>query len=355
MRRYLLPGVCLIFLLAVMVFLFPAAAGAQQPVVRAVLFHSPTCPHCKTVIEEVLPPLQEQFGDQLDILMVDASTDDGYALYTSMQETFKPGDGRRGVPALVVGKQLLVGSREIPDEFPGIIEKGLERGGIDWPKIPGLENYVTITPTVEETGTGLDQIVAWATLAALVITFVANGYRLWSRRAAWVASFSLANSRSKRNWLVPLLSVIGFAIAWYLANKEITQTSVACGPLAGCDTVQNSKYATFFWLPVGVWGMIAYAFLLVLWGVAEFGIDKQAKSNPGNTLTRLSPFVRPLMLVFSFICVLFSTYLTILEVGFIKATCTWCIGSALVTTAINWVLAYDGNWLPAKVEDNARK
>jgi uncharacterized membrane protein len=331
----------------------PAGVQAREPVVHAVLFHSPSCSHCKIVIEEILPPLQEKYGSQLVILMVDASTDAGIELYYTMQDVYQPEEGRRGVPALIVGDVLLVGSKEIPSEFPAIIKSGLDNDGIDWPDLPGLENFVTDLPAVEQETSGqssgqetvgldLDNIVALVTLILLVATLIVNGYRMWMRRGGLI----VPPAKDKLNWIIPVLSVIGFYIAWYLANKEINNASVACGPLGGCDTVQNSEFAIFLGLPMGVWGMLAYVFILVLWGLVAFGLRAPGKSNPGGFFKRLVVLVKPTMVAFSFFCVAFSVYLTVLEAFVIKATCTWCIGSAIVSTAINWAVILDSAWLP---------
>jgi hypothetical protein len=39
---------------------------------------------------------------------------------------------------LIVGDVILIGSAEIPQKFPGIVEQGLADGGIAWPDFPGL-------------------------------------------------------------------------------------------------------------------------------------------------------------------------------------------------------------------------
>ena len=46
----------------------------DQPVVRVVMFWLSTCGHCEHVINEVLPPIQEQHGDQLEILLIELVT-----------------------------------------------------------------------------------------------------------------------------------------------------------------------------------------------------------------------------------------------------------------------------------------
>lgn len=118
------------------------AAGAQDSVVHAILFYSPTCPHCHQVINNDLPPLRERFGKRLVLVGVDVSTQGGGALYQAVVDHFALPDSRLGVPALVVGLNVLVGSLEIPQQFPGIIERGLSTGGIDWPPVTALRQVL---------------------------------------------------------------------------------------------------------------------------------------------------------------------------------------------------------------------
>jgi thiol-disulfide isomerase/thioredoxin len=54
----------------------PAVATAQpadEPAVRAVLFYSPTCPHCHEVIQNTLIPMVDRYGDRLQILAIDVT------------------------------------------------------------------------------------------------------------------------------------------------------------------------------------------------------------------------------------------------------------------------------------------
>ncbi|PMP86714.1 MAG: vitamin K epoxide reductase, partial [Chloroflexus aggregans] len=84
-----------------------SSAFAQSLVVRAVLFYSPTCPHCHTVLDEVLPPLQARYGSQLHILTIDVSTPAGQSLYSAALQTFDVAAYRQGVPALFFGQTHL--------------------------------------------------------------------------------------------------------------------------------------------------------------------------------------------------------------------------------------------------------
>ena len=113
-----------------------ACSGGSKdgPVVHAILFYSPTCPHCHQVMNEDLPPLERKYGEQLQILEVNTSTAEGQELFYAALAHFQIDSA--GVPMMIVGDIVLRGSREIPQYLPNMIEYGLEQGGVDWPAIP---------------------------------------------------------------------------------------------------------------------------------------------------------------------------------------------------------------------------
>ena len=140
--------------LALLASVRPHDAVAQQDTVHAVMFFSPTCPHCQRVIENVLPSIFAHFGGtpqfhpgtvghiltngRLEILLVDATQPEGQLLYQTSIVAHELTPERQGVPQLVCGDSVLVGEFEIPDRFPGIIRAGLAHGGVPWPDIAGL-------------------------------------------------------------------------------------------------------------------------------------------------------------------------------------------------------------------------
>lgn len=181
MRLTILWRVAVISLLLSSLLGFSSAA-AQEPApaaVHAVLFYSPSCGHCHYVIGEILPPVIDQYGDQLQVIGVDVTQSGGQAMYQAAIAYFQIPEMRRGVPTLIVGDVVLVGSGEIPEQFPTIIEEGLATGGIDWPAIPGLAEAMaaseptpeptvgtTSTPTVEPTPSPTSTATATATAEA---------------------------------------------------------------------------------------------------------------------------------------------------------------------------------------------
>jgi cytochrome c biogenesis protein CcdA/glutaredoxin len=89
-------------------------------------------------MDHVIPPLEEKYGDQLEVRTIEISDPDNYPLWVAAMEAFQVPPERQGVPMLFIGDTVLIGSREIPEQLPGLIEQHLAAGGVDYPSIPGL-------------------------------------------------------------------------------------------------------------------------------------------------------------------------------------------------------------------------
>jgi uncharacterized membrane protein/thiol-disulfide isomerase/thioredoxin len=111
-------------------------------VVHAVLFYSPTCPHCHQLITEYLIPLQNRYGKRLVILGMDTSQEWANNLYWEAMRYYELPQDDWVVPILIVADQVMVGGNEVPARFPSIIEEGLASGGIDLPDFPALINFL---------------------------------------------------------------------------------------------------------------------------------------------------------------------------------------------------------------------
>lgn len=305
---------------------------AQAGTVHAVLFYSPTCPHCEKVINQDLPPLQQKYGEQLNIFTINVGEQAGQALYRTAIERFNIPEERRGVPCLIVGDTALVGSREIPDKLPGMIEDGVSHGGIPWPDLPGLSDLLpsqTVPATEVETasaGTGFLANFSRDTIGNLLAVFVLIGL---------IASATLSIVRVIRppekeqriwpEWAPFALIIIGIGIALYLSYVELTHTQAICGPVGDCNTVQQSPYATLFdVIPVGVIGIVGYVLIALAWLAQKYGIN------------RLDYYGALAAWAFTLFGVLFFIYLTFLEPFVIGATCAWCLTSAIVMILLLW-------------------
>ncbi|HUU61373.1 MAG TPA: vitamin K epoxide reductase family protein [Acidimicrobiia bacterium] len=389
----------------------PAPAAAEEPVVRAVLFFSPACGHCDYVVNDLLFPVWfPQYGGEpewrydqsleeevafslvangtLEILLVNRDIPAGRQFYDAATEALAVPQERLGVPRLVVGDGYLVGSAEIPEQFPGIVEEGLAAGGIGWPGLPGLEEVLAGIPAEPVTGTTVPATTtttvpsptttlppdtttsvpdgsatsapgttaAPGTTSAVTTTVVIaasevlplGGDSPWDRFRRDTVANSLAVavlvlmilSLGGVAWLarrdeeasapgiaVPLLALIGMGVAVYLAFIEASGSEAVCGPLGNCNAVQQSKWAEVLGIPVGIIGVAGYAVVLVSWAVARLGSG------------RLAEWAAVALHTGAVAGTVFSIYLTFLEPFVIGATCMWCLSSALIVTVLMWLTA----------------
>jgi uncharacterized membrane protein len=117
-----------------------------------------------------------------------------------------------------------------------------------------------------------------------------------------------------------LLSLAGLFVSLYLYLYKLGYIgTVACGT-GGCEKVQFSSYAIFLGIDVPLWGLLAYGALLALSILAL----QQPASGRWPLLLRL----------LSGGGVLFSLYLTYLELFVIHAICRWCVGSAVIVALL---------------------
>lgn len=325
-----------------------AQAQDTPAVVRAVLFYSPTCPHCQHVIEDILPPLYDQYGSQLQIIGVSTFESEGWTLFQAAAEQFSIPKEQQVVPTLIVGETVLIGADEIADQFPNLIEKGLATGGMPLPDIPGLRELLPPETTAQpdarlavpqEQSLGPMQKFArdpaGNTLALVVlIGMIASlGY-------VAVDSWQVLRPRRRTpdpdppswGWLVPVLALAGLGVALYLAYVETQGAKAACGPVGDCNAVQQSRYARLFGvLPIGILGAIGYVAMLATWAWRRIGADERRRAIASLTLFGIA-----------LVGTLFSIYLTFLEPFVIGATCAWCLTSAMIITALLLLTARPG-------------
>lgn len=126
--------------------LVPTPTQTQEPTVRAVLFYSDTCPVCHVVLEQVLPPLQAQYGAQLEIAKVEITPPANYELLLRMEQAQGVPPDKGVVPELFIGDRVLFGADEIRATLPSLIQSYLAQGGVDWPVGYGEQSAPTLWP-----------------------------------------------------------------------------------------------------------------------------------------------------------------------------------------------------------------
>lgn len=119
-----------------------------------------------------------------------------------------------------------------------------------------------------------------------------------------------------------LLSLIGIFVAAYLYLYKIGKIgTIVCGT-GGCETVQLSEWSRFMGIDVALIGVAGYVVMLA---VALIGLQ------PANAERR---WPADALLLLSGGALLFTAYLTYLELFVIHAICRWCVGSAVIVVLI---------------------
>ncbi|MFN8481734.1 MAG: vitamin K epoxide reductase family protein [Anaerolineae bacterium] len=123
-------------------------------------------------------------------------------------------------------------------------------------------------------------------------------------------------------WAMAVLAGLGALDSLYLTWVKLAHTQAICAGLGDCERVQTSPYSELFGIPVAILGLGAYLVILVflLWG---------------NRLPPALGVYSPLIVFgVALIGVLFSAYLTYVELFIIEAVCPYCVVSAVLITLI---------------------
>jgi uncharacterized membrane protein len=121
-----------------------------------------------------------------------------------------------------------------------------------------------------------------------------------------------------RNDLVSLLlTIAGIGVAAYLTYTHYNQGALVCG-VGDCETVQASKYAALFGIPIAVLGLAMYV------GVLALLIARNARP-------ALADMATVAMIGTLLAGAIYAVYLTWIEIWVIEAVCQWCVASAIIT------------------------
>ncbi len=391
-------------LLLLIALLIPAlAASAQEmPVVYGVFFYSPTCPHCHAVIQNDWPGIQEEFGDQLRVLFVDATTQSGNQLMNLARTVM--GIEATGVPMLIIGDNVMIGGNQIPAMTPLIVREGLAQGGIGYPPIPGIDAIFEQAlarageEAAAEPDAAVDTVDAVETAAPAPLTVaerlaadpIANGFAILILSLLVIsviaAPFSLQSNAKTQQTLQKLartalivIPLLGVGLSLFLLPGWDNQPLVLA--LAGVEFIvffllfvaaiqPNTQNRLARWsIPLIVLAGLGVAGYLA---AVELSQSEAVCGLVGNcNVVQSSPYaqvfgipigvlgivgyaailvlwgiqqfthidaITNLLRVGVMLGALFSIYLTFLEPFVIGATCLWCLSSAVIMLFLLWKL-----------------
>lgn len=121
--------------------------------------------------------------------------------------------------------------------------------------------------------------------------------------------------------LLLVLAVAGLGVSSYLTYTHWADSSIACGGLGSCDAVNNSEYAEIAGIYVGFLGALFY---LALFATALAWL-----------WWRPSGLAWPVLAFWGLSVggILYSVYLTYVELFVLEAICVYCVASAAIILA----------------------
>jgi uncharacterized membrane protein len=143
--------------------------------------------------------------------------------------------------------------------------------------------------------------------------------------------------------LAALVALAGVFVALYLTMYKLGYIGALACAVGSCETVQTSKWATFLGFPVAAWGVAYYVAVLA---ISLAGLMPALADRRG---------VSQLLVAMTGAGLLFSLWLTYLELFVIGAICQWCVISAILATALFVICWLDLRDVDQWVDDIAQE
>ncbi len=137
-------------------------------------------------------------------------------------------------------------------------------------------------------------------------------------------------------WSGLILGALGFLDAGYLAWLKLFGGTAACAGIGDCETVNNSIYAEIGGIPIALLGAGAYVAIMVI--LVLILRRRHPSENLGLGFFGIT-----------LVGVLYSAYLTYLELAVLHAVCPFCVTSAVIMTLL-WGISLV--WLWRSPEEN---
>ncbi|NLY76121.1 MAG: hypothetical protein GX075_12610 [Firmicutes bacterium] len=247
-----------LFLLFIM---FSGASLASVAVGKARLFffYSEDCKSCQLIKHEILPPLIQKYGQNLEIRYLEISSPPNFELLLKLERE----SGKRinkTPPLIMIGNDVLEGAAAIRERLDQTILKYYLQGGVDFPdaslsEIPG-------------TNLNVKEEFHKLSLVALVLGALVDGINpcAFSTLVFLISYLSFIGRRGKQLILSGLLFSLGVFIAYFLAGIGLVEilNRLQMFALAG---------KIFRWLIIGV------AILFGLLNLGDWMMLKKGRSD----------------------------------------------------------------------------
>jgi len=111
------------------VFAFP-----EEDKVKMFMFYAEDCPHCHSIINELLPELRDKHGPIIEVRLFEIDEPENYDLLVTLEEEY--GDTDNEIPTIFIDNHVLGSWQEIEKNLEDIVTQVISKGGCNWPSLP---------------------------------------------------------------------------------------------------------------------------------------------------------------------------------------------------------------------------
>ncbi len=210
----------------------------SSPQAKGIFFFKPDCPQCERLQRDILPDIKKQFGDQISILSLNTTHKKGGQLYlNAIVDLGIPFS--QSLPIVIFGDQFWSDPAEITSQLPTKVSSWLNGSGSEWPAVSGLKSFLNSVDHLPESeikqffvsaNPGTLQFIlsdmgekfkhdplgnGYGVVVLISMIFVV-GYSVF----LFVRSSSLEIDFFSQ-WLILILSILGIAVTWQLAEVDL--------------------------------------------------------------------------------------------------------------------------------------
>ncbi|MDB9311545.1 vitamin K epoxide reductase family protein [Spirulina sp. CS-785/01] len=146
-------------------------------------------------------------------------------------------------------------------------------------------------------------------------------------------------------FIIGAIATVGVILTAYLTisklgGGEVTCTVEATASASGCNSVLDSPYATVFGLPLSLFGLLAYLYMIAN-ALSPYLLNSEEKR---DLRKQVEHYTGLLMLIGSTAMAVFSGYLMYVLAFQLQTVCYYCIGSALFSLSLLLLTVFGRDW-----------
>ncbi len=121
----------------------PSAPSLPESVdsglVNVVYLYYDGCQPCQQASQGVIQEIKAKYSQQIKVLAIDVKQAGGQELWDAAAQVYGVPPV---VPMIIIGDTAITPADDLGQRLPELIRQGIENGGVDWPSLPELQQFI---------------------------------------------------------------------------------------------------------------------------------------------------------------------------------------------------------------------